>query len=460
MTEEIIIETLSRKAEGQAEYHNAKVLIPHTIPGDKVLAKLYKKRKGIIKGRLEQILIPSKDRVELRCPHAEICGGCMIQAMDYQKQLQQKEKWVLDQFQSHIFEDHGEIYPIVSLEIPWEFRNKMEFSFSQNGIGTKYLGLMIAKANRFVFNLSNCFLASSFFAKLVVRVREFWENSDYTAYNYENDTGLFLTLTVREGKNTSEKMVVLTINGKEEFAVNDQALFIKAVQEVIGNNPEKVSIILRKRIIEEKSPTSFEEIVLFGKDTIQEVLNIQVDDQKIPLTFNISATSFFQPSTCQAEKLYSTALSLLQDMAPIDVAYDLYSGTGTLAMIFSKAAKNVIGIELNPDAVEDAKKNALQNGIENVQFIAGDVGKILQSTSLPKPDLVIVDPPRAGLDDLAIAKLLQLMPEKIIYISCNVLTQEKNYLELKKAGYKIKKMIPLDQFPHTYHIENIALLER
>lgn len=253
-------------------------------------------------------------------------------------------------------------------------------------------------------------------------------------------------------------MVILNISGNPDSAPSRANLdsFVQAVQSVIG---EEGSVFLRIHQTKKGKPTQFFEMHLSGPDHIVEELYLQGGK----LDFKISPASFFQPNTLQAEKLYDTALNLLSTLKPQRV-FDLYCGTGTLGMAASRSAKEVIGIELSPEAVLDAQENAKNNNIQNCTFLQGDVGKVLTKLladpAFFRPDAVIVDPPRAGLDSLAIHHLLTLKPRGILYVSCNPLTQAENIRDLAEGGYRIQTLQPIDQFPHTYHIENIALLVR
>jgi 23S rRNA (uracil1939-C5)-methyltransferase len=439
---ESLVESLSLKGYGIADG----VEIAHVIPGDKISYELTRQKRLPKKGRLLAIHTPSKDRVEPKCIHANTCGGCCWQQMSYEKQLQVKQDRVQNAFKDF------DVKPIIAAPSTFHYRNKMEFSFSENRAGMKYLGLMIAQAEPYVFNVTECHLTNSWMTEALNSVRTWWQSSQIKAYNVHNDSGSLRYLTLREGMRTGEKMAILNVSGNPEFALTRSDLdgFVQHVGEGI-------SVFIRIHQTKKGKPTQFFEMHLSGKDHIVEKLEL---DTGI-LEFKISPISFFQPNTYSAEILYNTAISYLDNS---DVVFDLYSGTGTLAMIASKKAKKVVAIELSAEAVLDAEENKKRNHIENVTFHQGDVGKVLstlkQRSDFQKPDVVIVDPPRAGLDSNAIEHITEMQPKKIIYISCNPITQAENIKDLQKLGYKLKLLQPLDQFPHTYHIENIALLER
>lgn len=424
------------------------VEIAHTVPGDKILFELTRKKRLPKKGRLLEVLEPSLDRVEPRCIHASTCGGCSWQQMAYSAQLQVKESRVRQAFgaqPSSIIPSH----PI------FRYRNKMEFTFSENRGGQRYLGLMIAQAEPYVFNLTECHLASSWFAELLSAVRTWWENSKLKAYHPPTDSGTLRYLTVREAVRTQQKMAILNVSGNPDYAITrDDLESFKKIAE--GAVSQEISLFLRIHQTKKGRPTQFFEMHLAGPDHIVEELHLKTGS----LSFKISPSSFFQPNTYSAEKLYNAALDMLPEAATV---FDLYCGTGTLGMAAAQKAKRVVGIELSPESVLDANANLLRNQISNMVIHQGDVGhvitRLMADPTFIRPDAVIVDPPRAGLDSLAIHHLKALLPKTIIYISCNPLTQAENVQQLIRGGYALKKLQPLDQFPHTYHIENIALLE-
>jgi 23S rRNA (uracil1939-C5)-methyltransferase len=429
------------------------VEVAHTLPDDRAIVAMRGKTKGIRKGRLLEIIEASPNRIEPLCKHARVCGGCCWQQMTYTAQLQEKEKRVFQAFGAKF-----PIQPILAASQIYRYRNKMEFSFSENRGGMRYLGLMIAQAEPYVFNTEECHLCQPWFAEVLEETRLWWEQSGLKAYNARADEGTLRYITLRESVHTRQKMAILNVSGQPQFAITRSQLgsFVAALQKKIG---EETSLFLRVHQTKKGRPTQFYEMHLGGPDHILEELHLQSGK----FSFKISPSSFFQPNTLQAERLYNAALDLLKPFGP-PVVYDLYCGTGTFGMAISPFVKSVIGIELSPEAILDAQENLKRNGIANCTFHQGDVGKILTtlhaSGKTPSPDAIIVDPPRAGLDPVALKHLRSLPAKIILYVSCNPLTQAENIQELLKDGYRIQTLQPVDQFPHTYHIENIALLVR
>ena len=379
------------------------------------------------------------------CTHFPACGGCKSQNIPYEEQLLHKQAEIEKLFSPF----NIPIAPILPCQDPWHYRNKMEFSFSQNKAGDRFLGLILKSSRGKVFNLTECMIAPMWFSEKLQKVRAWWESTPLRAFNFRNGEGTLRTLTLREGRRTGDRLAMLTVSGDPNFAILRSQIesFVRALDD------PQMSVFVRVQQAKAGSPTQFFEMHLQGPDHLREELHLQGRT----LTFKVSPSSFFQPNTTQAEVLYSAALEITQ-MNPRKLVYDLYAGTATLGMAFALKAEKVIAIELNPHAVCDAKVNAEVNQISNIEFHCGDVGKILSETPHLAPDLAIVDPPRPGLDVLALESLKRLQPRQILYISCNPVTQAQNILNLPE--YRLVRVQPVDQFPHTPHIENIALLEK
>ncbi len=471
---EVNITGLSSKGNGLGYVQPAdgipyEVEVPFTMPGDKVRAFVVYKRRNKCKAVLEEILEPSAERIAARCIHFATCGGCRWQHIEYQKQLQHKEAYIRHCFAS-LLSHEITVYPIIPCSPPWNYRNKMEFTFSSNRLQEHFLGLIKDSSKGKVFNLTECHLVNGWFAEAVKTVRQWWEESKLDAFHPFRNTGSLRTLTVREGLRTGDRMVILTVSGNPDFALkkHDLTSFVAFIRDAIEpTDPDcYLSIFLRIQQTAKGMATNFYEMQLYGPDHMREILYIALDPEKKPLSlmFKISPVAFFQPNTKQAEQLYSRALQLLP-ITKETVVYDLYCGTGTLGICAAKLAKQVIGIELSPEATLDAKNNVAANGFENVEIICGPVSESLQTIrreeKLPKPDIIMLDPPRAGLDVKAIQEVLLQKPACILYISCNPVTQADNIASLLANGdYRMRCLQPVDQFPQTVHIENIAILER
>lgn len=443
------------------------VEVPFTLPGDKVSACLYRKKNGVFNSKLEEVIVPSGLRINPRCVHFASCGGCRLQHLSYSDQLKFKQNRI-DSWFAPLITQHVVTHPIIACDPPWEYRNKMEFTFSGDAAGNKYLGLIIDGSRGKVLNLKECHLVNPWFIHALKAAKAWWDASDLLPYHPHANKGSLRTLTVREGLRSGDRLIMLTVSGCSEYALKQHQLdrLVACLREVI--EPEdpssKLSIFLRIQQAVKGSETTFYEMLLYGPDHIREVLHIQTGPAaSTSLTFDVSPSAFFQPNTRQSEKLYSLALQML-DIPLNSAVYDLYCGTGTLGICAAKKARQVIGIEISPESSLDARSNAAKNNLDNVKILTGSAHEVLHAIRkegvLPPPDIVMVDPPRIGLDSATLQHLADLRPGKILYISCNPASQAQNIQVLQQMGYKICAIQPVDQFPHTVHIENIVTLER
>jgi len=422
--------------EGQCQ----QVEVPFSMPGDEAIVRLLKKKGGIYKSQLVEWIHLSEDRVTPLCQHFGHCGGCRWQHIAYEDQLKQKEAWIHRYFEPFL-QAETTCYPIIPSIPPWQYRNKMELSFSSDKGGHRYLGLILHGTRGYVFQMQECHLMNKWGVEVVQAVSKWWENSGLDAYHMGSDKGALRTLILREGQSTGDRMVMLTVSGNPAYALNQKQIqdFKAVILQIIGSPlPEsKLSIFLRIQQIAKGQPTQFYEMHLYGPDHIRETLHIETEEnERHSLHFRISPTAFFQPNTRQAEQLYSRAIQLTQ--APSGgVIYDLYCGTGTLGICMAKRAKKVIGIELSPESSLDARENVKLNQLSHVSIHTGDVGHLLPTLLEDqelRPDVVMVDPPRAGLDSRALQHLLAIKAPLLTYISCNPAAQAANLEILTKGG--------------------------
>lgn len=371
----------------------------------------------------------------------------MRQHISYQAQLALKQAYL-----EKLYEGMP-LLPIIPCPNPWQYRNKMEFSFSQDRAGARFLGLFKKRGR--VVDLDECHIVSPWFIAVLAAVRAWWVQSGLFAYRM-NDTGTLRTLILREGKRTGDKLIMLTVSGNPRFAMKKEQMqsFVEAVSAVVGT--KRVAVFVRVQQICKGRETQFFEMHLTGPDHFLEKCTVGGRE----FTFKISPSSFFQPNTDMAEVLYAQALSQIR--SPVTHLMDLYAGIGALGLVCASKAQQVTAIELNPYAVYDAQSNKELNGIDHCTMVCGDVGKVLKklvetSDAIP-PECLIVDPPRSGLDHTAMQIIRQLKPKEIVYISCNPQTQVDNMRALTQDGYQLDHLQPVDQFPHTAHIEMVAHL--
>ena len=432
------------------------VFVNGAYPGDKVSAKIKKTKKSYAEAVVDEILTPSPKRVQPRCKYFGTCGGCKQQDLSYKQQIAYKQEQVEDIFRHNGGLSDFKIEDILPSENVFYYRNKMEFSFSDMQWLTEkemeteirknfVLGLHVPNVYDKILDIEECFLQSELSTGILNFTRDFFQLRKSTIYSTKTHTGYLRNLVIRQSKNTNNLMINLVTSEENE------SLLKEYVSEITNKFPEITTIV--NNINKKKSSVAFGdyEIVYHGSGYIYD----KIGEHK----FRISANSFFQTNTLQAEKLYGTALEYAE-LKGNEVIYDLYSGAGTIAIYVSGLEKEVFGFEAVESSIFDANANLEINEVKNVKFIQADLYKSFLpfTETLPKPDVIILDPPRSGMHKNTVGDVLQLNPQKIVYVSCNPTTQVRDIQLMVEAGYKLIKIRPVDMFPHTYHIENVALL--
>lgn len=452
---EFDVSALAFGGNGIGKYEGLTVFVNDSMPGDRVKAAVTKIKPKYWETKLVEVVKPATDRVEPKCRYSGVCGGCQLQFMPYEKQLEYKRQQVVD-----CFERIGKFAnPPVGLAMGSEnvfyYRNKMEFSFGYDIDMNFTLGMHVPGRKFDIMDLEECHLESQLSYEIVNKTRDFMRETGWPPFKYSNGDGFIKGIFIREGKRTGEVMINLRTSDKtpEDFKskINE---FVQVLLAIEPGEMEIVSIYWSEDISVRGQPRKIKEHLLYGRATINEQL-IVGDDR---LEFEIRPQSFFQVNTLQAEVLYSQVLRLAQQQEH-KVVFDLFCGTGTIGLFLAKHVEKVIGIELNEESVKAARENARKNNIFNIDFFVGDVGKALEKIK-EKPSLIVVDPPRAGLTEKMIQKISDFNSPAIIYVSCNPATLARDCDWLKEFGYKLKNVQPVDMFPHTYHIENVCLLSR
>jgi len=382
-----------------------------------------------------------------------------------------KTQWVRDLMTQVGLEDDL-VLPLRGLDEPWFYRNKMEFSFGRDADDRFALGLHPAGFKFEVLRLDSCHLESSFVAEILPSLRAWFEARRLPPFKHREATGWLRTLTIREGKRTGDRMVILTttaedpvIDGQTQAAAQVAEDFAAAMQEIAAQHDGAFSsIVWIQHRARRGERTRWIEHVLHGPPTLREQLHLPGERS---LTFEIHPRAFFQPNTRQAEQLYAEVLRqarLLEPDTNPRTVLDLYCGTGTIGLCMAPYADHVVGVELQQDAVNNARRNAEHNGIENVTFFAGDVGAVIATddfkSRVKNLSLAVVDPPRAGLQPAARAHLLAIAPPRLVYVSCNPETLARDLAVFVGEGYVVEKIQPVDMFPHTWHVENVVTLTR
>lgn len=452
---EVDIHALAFMGGGVGKHDGLTVFVEKTIPGDKVKAALTKIKPKYAEAKLVEIVEASKDRIAPVCKHFGTCGGCTLQSLPYEKQLEFKKQHVIDAFERIGKISKPPVFDVVKCDEPYFYRNKMEFSFGYDSQMQFALGLHLPERRYDILNVEECFLQSERSVSILNMVRKFAIEHKWLPYQYSCNKGYLRSLFIREGKRTGEIMVNLTVSESPDDVEKLPQNFeddMKAFAELLKDCD---SVYFSKAISRRGVKKQIKETLLHGKKSITEKMILPNGDE---LSFEITPQAFFQVNTLQAEKLYFEVVKMIEEKAQ-DVVFDFYCGTGTIGLFLAKHCKQVYGIELLPEAVLAAKENAQRNAIFNIDFHQGDAAKVV-SVIKEKPSAVVVDPPRAGLNEDLIKSINDFGPQTVVYVSCNPATLARDCQIFAQYGYKVTKIVPVDMFPQTYHIENVALLER
>lgn len=455
--ENITITDVAAEGKAIAKIDDMVVFVPYVVPGDVVDLQVTRKKSKYAEARPLRFLTYSKERQEAFCEHFGICGGCKWQILPYPQQLKYKQKQVFDNLSRIAKVQLPEILPILGSEKTEFYRNKLEFTFSNKkwltqeeiDLDSRFdnldaLGFHIPGMFDKVLDINKCWLQDDISNRIRNFIKQYCKQHGYTFFDLRNQHGLMRNLIVRTSSIGQVMLIVVFFEDRKQ----ERESLMSAIQEYF---PEITSLLY---IINQKAndTISDQEVVTWsGNDCIYEEME--------GLKFKIGPKSFYQTNSEQAHNLYSVARELA-GLTGDELVYDLYTGTGTIANFVAKQARQVIGIEYVEDAIEDAKFNSELNKIENTLFYAGDMKDILTETFITehgRPDVIITDPPRAGMHNDVIDAILFAAPKRIVYVSCNPATQARD-IQLLDAGYYVDYVRPVDMFPHTHHVENVVLL--
>ncbi|MBO5732652.1 MAG: 23S rRNA (uracil(1939)-C(5))-methyltransferase RlmD [Alistipes sp.] len=457
LIEGLHITTLAAEGKAMGKVDNQVVFVPMTVPGDVVDVQIRKHHRRYMEGTVVRFVEKSPLRTEPFCQHFGICGGCKWQNLPYEEQLRQKTKQVEDQLVRIGHLTIPEVRPCLGSARTEEYRNKLEFTFADRRWLTyeeiaeggdiepkPAVGFHIPGCFDKVLDIEKCHLQNDINNRIRLSIKQFCINNGYSFHNARAHEGLMRTMVVRTAS-TGEIMVIVVFNENDKERINALMEHLKV------QFPEITSLIY---MINEKWNDSLgdrEPICYAGKDHIIE--------QMEGLQFKVGPKSFYQTNSEQAYELYKVTREFA-DLKPTDVLYDLYTGTGTIANFCARRAAKVVGVEYVPEAIEDAKINSMINGIENTTFYAGDMKDVLSDEFVSRngrPDVIILDPPRAGVDEKVLEVIKRAAPERMVYVSCNPSTQARD-LALLSDMYEILAVQPVDMFPHTHHVENVVKL--
>lgn len=469
LLEHITIESVAAEGKCIFHYDDKVVFVPFCVPGDVVDVQITKKKHSFMEGKVERIISYSKVRETPMCEHFGICGGCKWQNLPYEEQLKAKQQQVFDQLTRIGKVELPPFQPILGSVKTKEYRNKLEFGCAnkrwytkeeiaalppkeegqEGNLSESAIGFHITGAFDKIYPIKKCWLMDDLHNEIRNEISRYAKENSLSFYDIRAQHGLLRDLMMRNS-NTGEFMLLVQFHYDEE---GDEQKAMQLLQHIADTFPQITSLIY---VDNQKGNDTFGDLELTtfkGTDFIYETME--------DLKFKVGPKSFYQTNTDQAYHLYCVARSFAQ-LTGGELVYDLYTGTGTIANFVAHQAKQVIGIEYVPEAIEDAKENSHVNGINNTLFYAGDMKDILTDDFIQEhgqPDVIITDPPRAGMHADVVKVILNAAPKRIVYVSCNPATQARD-LQLMDADYKVVAVQPVDMFPHTPHVENVVLLER
>ncbi len=456
LLQEITITDIAAEGKALAKVDDMVVFTQYAVPGDVVDIQLFKKKKNYAEGRVVKFHKFAEKRCDAPCQHYGVCGGCKWQILPYEEQLRHKQQQVVDNLTRIGHIELPEVLPILGSKKIYEYRNKLEYTFSNkrwltveqmgnagdlemNGVGFHIPGMFDK-----VLDIQKCWLQDDITNQVRNEIRRYALANGLTFFDLRNQTGFLRTLMVRT-TSTGELMLVVV------FFHEDEAKRTALLDHLVEKFPQITSLLY---VINSKCNDTITDQEIHchkGNEAIFELME--------GLRFKIGPKSFYQTNSEQAYELYKVVRNFAE-LTGNELVYDLYTGTGTIANFVSRQAKHVVGIEYVPEAIDDAKVNASLNGIENTLFFAGDMKDILTADFVAqygKPDVIITDPPRAGMHEDVVRVILATEPQRIVYVSCNPATQARD-LQLLDEKYRVEAVQPVDMFPHTHHVENVVKL--
>ena len=452
------IEDIGTGGEGIGKADGFTFFVKDAIVGDVIEAKIMKLKKNYGYARLMKVLTPSKDRVEPKCPVARQCGGCQIQEMRYEAQLAFKQKMVQNNLERIGGLSDFEMYPVIGMETPYAYRNKAQFPVGEDKDGNIVIGFYAGRTHHIV-EQTDCCIGAPENGEVLRKVKAYMQKNQIRPYNEEHHSGIVRHILIRTGYHTKEIMVCLIVNAAKASCLKNAEQLTESLREMDGMtsvmvnfNTEKTNVILGKK-----------SEVLWGQPYIEDFIG--------DVKYQISPQSFFQVNPMQTEKLYAKALEYA-GLTGNETVWDLYCGIGTISLFLAKNARKVYGVEIVPQAIEDARNNAKRNGIDNAEFFVGKAEEVVpafyekalkqaqdsEAGKSIRPDVVVVDPPRKGCEEVLLETIVKMQPQRIVYVSCDSATLARDLKFLSANGYAVKKVQPVDQFGHSVHIETVVLL--
>lgn len=442
----LLFEDLTHEGNGVGKISGYPIFVPHALPGEEANVKIVKVNKRFGYGKLLDIKKVSQERVTPPCDVFYKCGGCQLQHMSYDMQLEMKRNQVRNVMRKVAHLDHVPVHPVLGMEDPWRYRNKIQIPIGEKD-GKLITGFYQARSHRIIDDMDTCLIQNELGDRMVEAVRRIATDLGIVSYDEKTHQGVLRHIIVRTAFWTNDTMIILITRTEK---IPQQAELIKqltetypAIKSIIHNiNKEKTNVILGK-----KTRTIYGEDYIF--DTIGD------------LKFKISPRSFYQVNPTQTKVLYDKALEYA-NVGSEDVVIDAYCGIGTISLFLAQKAKKVYGVEIVPEAIRDAKENAQLNGLTNAEFVVGEAEKVMPWWTAQglRPDVIVVDPPRKGCDEALLQAMVDMAPKRIVYVSCNPSTLARDLRILEDAGFETQEVQPVDMFPQTGHVEAIGLLCR
>ena len=431
------------EGEGIAKIDNFTIFIPNAIKGEKIKILIVKVLSSYAFGKIIEIISPSEYRVESDCATYQRCGGCGLRHIQYEETLKMKQNAV-QSLVNKTLKDKIEVQPVLGMQNPYHYRNKAQYPIGTDKKGQPVMGVFANRTHE-IIPIHTCFIQNQKTEEIAKFIFNYIVKNKISIYDEKTGKGLMRHMVTKIGIKTNEIMCILVINGKE--IPKEKEL----VAEVINHFPEVKTIV--------KNINAKNTNVILGKENINLYGKGYIEDRLGEYTFKISPLSFYQVNPIQAERLYQIGIEMAE-ITKHDTVFDLYCGIGTISLFMSKYARKVYGIEIVEEAIDMAKENAKLNQVNNVEFIAGDVEETLDKLiHIEKiiPDIVMVDPPRKGLDNKSIENILSIKPKRVVYISCNPATLVRDLAKLEDL-YEVKSIKPVDMFPFTSHVECVSVL--
>ena len=442
----VTITDMGHDGEGIGKIDGYTLFVKDTVIGDTAEVKIMKAKKNYAYARLMRLITPSDRRTDPVCPYARQCGGCQIQELKYEEQLRFKEEKIRENLTRIGGFSEVPMEPIIGMENPYHYRNKAQFPVGTDKNGNLITGFYAGRTHTIIHN-TRCYLGAEQNEEILNCVLEYMRENKISAYNETTGQGLVRHILIRCGFKTGEWMVCLVINGRRLPAAEklaEKLCRIKGMTSITYSvNMERTNVIMGKEI----RP-------VWGKNYITDYIG--------EIQYQISPLSFFQVNPVQTERLYGTALEYA-GLTGKETVWDLYCGIGTISLFLAQKAKMVYGVEIIPQAIEDAERNAGINGIENAQFYVGKAEEVLPEKYEKEgvhADVIVVDPPRKGCDEALIRTMVEMQPEKIVYVSCDPATLARDLKRICEGGYEIRRVRGVDMFPETVHVETVCLLSK